>query len=78
MSTAPIDDRGRIEADARRALDPLFDDTAASEYLNTTARHVRELRYRGDLEYVRVGTLPRVRRSELDRYIASRTVKAHA
>lgn len=44
----------------------------AAEYLGTSERHVRELQYRGELTYVKVGHLVRFLIEDLDAWIAQR------
>jgi excisionase family DNA binding protein len=52
----------------------LLDYEAAAARLNTSPRHVRELAYRRELGFVKVGRLVRFRAEDLDAYVAARTV----
>ena len=78
-SRVPIAPHRRYPLDAPKlpsALQPLFDDRAAAEYLATSLRHVRHLRETGRLGYVRVGRFPRYRQQDLDTYLARNAVEA--
>ena len=55
---------------------PPLDLAGAAAYLGITPRHLRELQYRGELAYVKVGRLVRFRPADLDRYLDERTVEA--
>ena len=46
----------------------------AAERLGTTERHVRELVYRREIPFVKVGRLVRFRPDDLDEYVQSRTI----
>ena len=52
--------------------------SGAAERLGTTERHIRELVYRRELPFVKVGRLLRFDPAALDRYVADRTVGAQA
>lgn len=43
-----------------------------AERLGTTERHIRELVYRNELPYIKVGRLVRIDTDDLDAYLASR------
>jgi excisionase family DNA binding protein len=53
----------------------LRDIAGAAARLCTTERHVRELIYRRELPFVKVGRLVRFRDLDLDTYIEVRTIK---
>jgi excisionase family DNA binding protein len=53
----------------------LRDIAGAAARLCTTERHVRELIYRRELPFVKVGRLVRFRDCDLDMYIEGRTIK---
>jgi excisionase family DNA binding protein len=57
-------------------MENLADYAGAAQYLNTSERHVRALRERHELPFVRVGKLIRFRIADLDAYIESRTTPA--
>lgn len=63
--TAPLD-TSRALAD----VDPLLDTRAAASYIASSANRVVELVRAGSLAAVRDGRKIKLRRSELDRYIA--------
>ena len=47
-----------------------------AEYLSTTERHVRELIYRRELPYFKVGRLVRIDVADLHRWLESKRVEA--
>jgi excisionase family DNA binding protein len=47
----------------------------AAEYLGITERHLRELVYRREVPYTRVGRLLRFMPHDLDAYLEARTVQ---
>ena len=49
----------------------LLDVKATAERLGTTERHVRELIYRREIPYLKVGRLVRFDTAELDQWLAS-------
>lgn len=55
---------------------PLIDTAAAAEILGTGERHVRDLAYRRQLPFIKVGRLIRFDPDDLDIWIASRRVAA--
>jgi excisionase family DNA binding protein len=57
---------------AAQRSSPLTDTAGAAEYLGTSVRHIRELRHRGELDYVKVGSLVRYLYADLDAWIAER------
>lgn len=52
----------------------LINVSAAAERLATSERHVRELIYKRQLPYVKVGPLVRIDSDELDAWLESRRV----
>lgn len=50
------------------------DTNTAAEHLGTTVRHIRELVYRRQIPYYKVGRLVRFKPSELDEWMAKRRV----
>lgn len=48
-----------------------LDIDGAAEYLNTTPRHIRNLAYRRDLPFTKVGRLVRFFPADLDAYLAN-------
>jgi excisionase family DNA binding protein len=54
----------------------LIDVPAAADRLGTTERHVRELIYRREIPYTKVGRLVRFDTDELETWIADRRVPA--
>jgi excisionase family DNA binding protein len=57
---------------------PPFDAKGAGNYCGTTERHVRELVYRNEIPYIKVGRLVRFLPDDLDAWLAEnrRGVKA--
>lgn len=53
-----------------------FGVTDAAEYLGTTERHVRELIYRRDIPYYKVGRLVRFRPTDLDNWMDRNRVES--
>lgn len=53
--------------------DELLEQVEVARILKVSVQTVRNLGERGELEYIRVGRQRRIRRSELDRYIAVQT-----
>lgn len=56
----------------------LVDQAAAAEYLGTTERHVRELKYRRAIPFVKVGRSLRFDIRDLDRWIEAHKTEAIA
>jgi len=54
----------------------LMDETQVCDYLGITLRHLRDLRYRNEIPYVKVGRLVRFRPAEVEAYLDAQTVKA--
>ncbi len=50
----------------------------AAEHLSTTVRHVRELVYRREIPFTRVGRLIRFLPEDLNQYLAERRVSERA
>lgn len=51
----------------------LLDEAQAAEVLGITARQLRDMRYRRQIRFVRVGRLVRFRPEHLEAYIARNT-----
>lgn len=60
------------------AEDELLEQEQVARILKVSVPTVRNLGNRGELEYVLVGRQRRIRRSELDRYLAAQTVRVAA
>lgn len=75
-----MDKESRNRAERRHpraagAAEELWKLNQAAAYLSCTERHLRELIYRREVPYLKVGRLVRFRRSELDQWLESnRTV----
>lgn len=54
----------------------LVDQAGAAEYLGTTERHVRELKYRREIPFVKLGRSLRFDIRDLDRWIEDNKVAA--
>jgi excisionase family DNA binding protein len=57
-------------------LDPLYDVPGAAAYMGIKAGTMRNWLSERRLSHVKVGRLTKVRKSELDRYLAEHTVAA--
>lgn len=54
----------------------LLTEEEAADYLRTTTRHMRTLRQRGQIAFVRITRTPMYETSDLDAFIESRKVPA--
>jgi excisionase family DNA binding protein len=53
----------------------LLTEAQVCEHLSITPRHLRELRYRRDIPFVKVGRLVRFRPAEVDAWLEANTVE---
>lgn len=67
------DDRGQLYLDIGEII---FDDRKAGAYIGHSARHIRRLREKGLLAYSLTGKGARIRKSDLDQFLADRRVEA--
>lgn len=56
----------------------LVDQAGAAEYLGTTERHIRELKYRREIPFVKVGRSLRFDLRDLERWIEANKTGAMA